>query len=216
MDAAAINNNLLKPDKGDVPCSVSGTGLNRDEALNRGRKILGFLNWPYEVVQVKKKFLDCKNGLGVDLWELRFAGKLGEAHIRLDGGNGEVWFINCDSNDTLENATIPSLENLDSHANHLLEICLPHRVGRMVQLECALPRDYRKTITSVTPLPGAKWSQTYIYIETVNGIPVLNNQVTITLCGNTGRLQSLNRHWLASDTFFPDNSRLTPTFQWEE
>jgi len=91
LDTGAIKCNLLKPVKGAVPSSVTGTGLNRDEALNRGRKIIDFLNWPYEVVEAKKITWDSKNCLEVDWWELCFAGELGEAHIRLDGGNGEVW-----------------------------------------------------------------------------------------------------------------------------
>lgn len=203
MDAAAIHCNLLWPDQKASPRSLPSTGLSREEALGRSREIMDWLIGEYEIVQVKKTTWDFGDG-SIEIWELRCVGELGEAHIRLDCGSGEVWFINSAFNDTPEGIATSSLEEMETGAHHLLELCLPHRAERMVSQEYALPRDYRKLIKAYTPPPGTKWSQAYTFMETINGLPVYNNLVTIILCGSTGRLQSFNRHRLAAGTTFPD------------
>lgn len=203
MDAAAIQSSLLRPGKGVSPLPLSSAGLSRAKALARVGEIMDWLTGAYEVVQVKKTTRNSRHDSSA-LWELHCVGEFGEAHIGLDHNNGEVWFINSAFNDLLEGATSPLPEKMEVGVHHLLGLCLPHRAERMVSQEYALPRDYRKYIKSYTPPPGTKWSQAYTFMETVNGLPVYNNLVTIILCGNTGRLQSFNRHWLPIGTTFPD------------
>jgi|GEM_PF-3790139 len=63
-----------------------------------------------------------------------------------------------------------------------LAACLPDRAARMVAADYTLPADYRDALYGGYTgqlRPGVAWSRAYTFLDTVRGLPFLNNTASV-------------------------------------